>query len=176
MTKWHDMAVAPRSEVVDGVTKAKFILGYCPDEAITPEACVEVIWWEPLAEKGAWYGTFGEEMKPTKWAPMPAVDAEPAIGGWQPIATAPKDGTFVDLWEPERCDEILEARWTRQPCEFCHDDVMYHEYCWIFVFGTKNNTIFVPNSAVSHWRPTALITMDQAEDEAQRQARVFWGF
>jgi hypothetical protein len=32
-------------------------------------------------------------------------------GDWQPIETAPKDGTLVDLWSSAACRRVVNARW-----------------------------------------------------------------
>ena len=31
--------------------------------------------------------------------------------GWQPIETAPKNGTFIDLWDDKYMYRITDARW-----------------------------------------------------------------
>ena len=81
---WQTMASAPKSSVDSaGRVRGHYLLGYCPDEGISPEACVDVIWWEPLtlAENGTlgcWYSGL-QEVRPILWRPMPVLPAPAQI-------------------------------------------------------------------------------------------------
>lgn len=61
---WKDMACAPKK---DDKGKPIYLQGYCPDEGVTPEACVMVIWWEEA--EGKWFaeGQCDDGVRPTKW-------------------------------------------------------------------------------------------------------------
>lgn len=85
MSEWQPIETAPKSQAdgreVDGV----YLLGFTRteiDEAdgVSPEACIDVIWWEPLlpnkaGTRGRWTANrFGEamEVEATHWMPLPA--------------------------------------------------------------------------------------------------------
>jgi hypothetical protein len=63
---------------------------------------------------------------------------------WQPISTAPKDGTviLIHLPDPRRKRNVVEAYWVR-PCEGATDDRCF----WKTVYG-----IALPEQA-THWMP-----------------------
>lgn len=53
----------------------------------------------------------------TQGKPLPIDDDEPRYGVWQDISTAPKDGTYIDvfafvLWENEPC-RVTDVRWRK---------------------------------------------------------------
>lgn len=60
--------------------------------------------------------------------------------GWQPIETAPKDGTVVDLFYP-LLGRVADARWTAEL-----------SMGWV-TDGPMGETITRPNSELTHWRP-----------------------
>lgn len=78
--EWPPIETAPKS-VADGRrVEGIYLLGYCPDEdTVDPQACIDVIWWEPLLPNNA--GTRGKwcrsacgtavECKPTHWHHLP---------------------------------------------------------------------------------------------------------
>jgi hypothetical protein len=73
---WQPIDTAPKSTSEGGRIKAIYLLGFCPDEAISREACIDAIWWEPLTKgndgkMGCWYGSGAMEVRPTHWQPLP---------------------------------------------------------------------------------------------------------
>ncbi|HEX7853802.1 MAG TPA: hypothetical protein VF503_08920 [Sphingobium sp.] len=81
--EWQDIATArkstsephPNSRKVKGV----YLLGFIPDpDAIDPQSCISVIWWEPHMgprKQGCWVTDatciHGEGVQPTHWAYLP---------------------------------------------------------------------------------------------------------
>jgi hypothetical protein len=83
------------------------------------------------AVEAAKQAAFPKMMQPDKW--RAALDAyESAM--WQPIETAPRDGTEVLTWDGESWDV---ARWTPEAALF-HKGMWETEACGIFP---------------THWRP-----------------------
>ncbi len=78
---WRTMETAPKSTstpVTMGADKGAhvqgvYILGYMPDMALEPAACVEVIWWEPNEKdgKGCWVSNTETEVNPLLWTYIP---------------------------------------------------------------------------------------------------------
>lgn len=59
---------------------------------------------------------------------------------WQPIETAPKDGTTIDLWL-QAGERIADARWNRDAWRFwCQDE--FESMDWIKIVGRA-----------THWMP-----------------------
>ena len=76
--EWQPIATAPKSTVENGLVRGIYILGYCPDEGTDPQACISVIWWEPLMRngRGQWHGEICDTpMRPTHWLPLPKAPA-----------------------------------------------------------------------------------------------------
>lgn len=78
---WRPIATAPKSTVTGSGVQGVYLLGFCPDESMSPEACIDVVWWEPLTASedgtlGGWYGNGAMEVRPTHWMPLP--EAPPA--------------------------------------------------------------------------------------------------
>lgn len=80
MSTWQPIETAPKSTSTparDGGhhVRGVYLLGFCPDEILSPEACVCVIWWEPHhygQDRGAWVGDSTLEVRPTHWMHLPA--------------------------------------------------------------------------------------------------------
>jgi hypothetical protein len=71
LPQWQTIDNAPKSTHVGSHVTGIYILGYCPDEGATPEACISVVWWEPLLNGGVW--TDGHmTVRPTHWMRLPA--------------------------------------------------------------------------------------------------------
>lgn len=78
LLSWQDIVTAPKSTSTplpggQHSVKGVYLIGYCPEEGASPEACIGVIWWEPnhhALGRGAWVGDLGCEVKPTKWRPL----------------------------------------------------------------------------------------------------------
>lgn len=54
-----------------------YLLGFCPDEGLSPQACITVIWWEPHQGpkgEGEWISDTGS-VRPTHWMELPAAPA-----------------------------------------------------------------------------------------------------
>ncbi len=77
---WKPIETAPKSAAdgsrVDGI----YLLGFAPEEELSPEACIDVVWWEPLLPnkaggRGKWVrngmGDDKDECAPTHWMPLP---------------------------------------------------------------------------------------------------------
>lgn len=85
-----------------------------------------------------------------------AINAIPAVDEWQPIETAPKDGTEILVWRSDA--GVLLARWT-SCAEFLtdaeldkmSDDSAHQEdwFCADFVAGCRMQEDCDP----THWRP-----------------------
>lgn len=82
MIDWNTMDSVPKSTSTPtphgAHVQAVYILGFMPDEALEPEACVEVIWWEPHEKNGlgCWVSNIDEDIRPTMWARIPALPKE----------------------------------------------------------------------------------------------------
>jgi hypothetical protein len=60
---------------------------------------------------------------------------------WQPIETAPKDGTLIDLWDDDACRRLPDCKW--------HDGRWRQRYA-------ENGTFFIiyeGEDDLSHWMP-----------------------
>lgn len=74
-------------------------------------------------------------------------------GVWQPIETAPKDGTVIDLWAPSG-DRWSDCFWGK-PVHECgemgqHCDSDWHSAAPNWVFSMFNEFLHVPPT---HWLP-----------------------
>lgn len=79
----------------------------------------------------------------------------PALQGWQPIESAPKDGTPVDLWcaNSEFPNRVTDAQW-RKPTEsewFVHggDGMKTADAQWLDPLGWP----MTGDDAPTHWQP-----------------------
>ncbi len=72
--QWQPIETAPKSTSTDVPggkhVEAVYLLGFCPEEGISPAGCIEVIWWEPNMDGGVWCAS-GFAIKPTHWMPLP---------------------------------------------------------------------------------------------------------
>lgn len=78
--RWQPIDTAPKSTHEGEYVRGIYLLGYCPEEGIRPDACICVIWWEPLQNGGEWVNEAGALVRPTHWMPLPEPPAaeEPA--------------------------------------------------------------------------------------------------
>lgn len=84
----RDLAHATRFRCsADGSAVAGvYLLGFCfdPDLDFDPQACIDIVWWEPLLPnraggRGKWCrNNAGEaiEVSPTHWQPLPAAPTQ----------------------------------------------------------------------------------------------------
>lgn len=74
-------------------------------------------------------------------------DLLPVLGaqGWQPIETAPKDGTWIHLYQPDNGDNI--ACWMD-----CDISWWFIDISWWFIEDGKNAHA-LRGAAPTHWRP-----------------------
>jgi hypothetical protein len=63
---------------------------------------------------------------------------------WQPIETAPKDGTEIDLWYPDL---------GRQPAAHWDTTGLGFGWCWPNWNEGRLETVIRPNIAPTHWMP-----------------------
>ncbi|MET4529119.1 hypothetical protein [Bradyrhizobium sp. JR18.2] len=81
------------------------------------------------------------------------ISADTVPQGWQPIATAPRDGTVVELtWmDNGRPQEIYPMQWghIQRNKLFAGDTVGM----WIMPNGAATWTEHDPDGAPTHWRP-----------------------
>lgn len=63
---------------------------------------------------------------------------------WQPIETAPKNGTKVDLWYPGIIGRVADSFWA--------EDGVWSPGYWI-TRDSEGDTHLYPNSAPTHWMP-----------------------
>lgn len=89
-------------------------------------------------------------------APTPSAqqDAQAVPQGWQPIETAPKDGTVIDLWHEEfgreaDCYWGLPHHCCGEMGSLCDSDWHSLEPGWVGTF----NEIMSPANAYTHWMP-----------------------
>ncbi len=83
--------------------------------------------------------------------------AVPLFGGWQPIASAPRDGTKIDVWLAKAHCRVTNCYWVR-PQHTCGENEGYCDSCpdhdgWVdgedFMYGyTKEQP--------THWMPVPL--------------------
>lgn len=73
MSEWQPIETAPKSKVINGAVRAKYLLGFIPDEAayVDRAAGISVIWWEPILNGGCWNSENCEDAKPSHWHPLP---------------------------------------------------------------------------------------------------------
>lgn len=81
-------------------------------------------------------------------------DAQAVPQGWQPIETAPKDGTVIDLWHEEfgreaDCYWGLPHHCCGEMGSLCDSDWHSLEPGWVGTF----NEIMSPANAYTHWMP-----------------------
>lgn len=98
---------------------------------------------------GIWFVT--DPLHPSRFIPFPAHDAE-ALGweyegvcerrDWQPIETAPKDGTVVDLWGGER---LADCRFF---CPYDEDDD--EERRWYQRYAESDSWFYI-DCEPTHW-------------------------
>jgi hypothetical protein len=71
------------------------------------------------------------------------------LGAWQPIATAPRDGTRVLIYMPEASrQKVMEAYWAK-PWEGAPE-----EQCWWSTpHGPAGRGYTILPKAVTHWQP-----------------------
>lgn len=75
--RWQPIDTAPKSTHEGEYVRGIYLLGYCPEEGIRPDACICVIWWEPLQNGGEWVNEAGASVRPTHWQPLPPAPEEP---------------------------------------------------------------------------------------------------
>lgn len=90
--------------------------------------------------------------------------AEPALA-WQPISTAPKDGTMFLCW-------VAAARWSRPDgeCSSHEHDVSQVDFCWWRKVEESPDGGYFDNAAgqigdsqvVTHWRAIDMTPIDAA--------------
>lgn len=73
---------------------------------------------------------------------------------WQPIATAPKDGTLIDLWLPKSRQRTTRCYWGR-PQHTCGENEGYCDSCpdhdgWV---DGEDFTLGYTSEEPSHWMP-----------------------
>jgi hypothetical protein len=79
MTNWQTMDNAPKSTSTPcpggNHVRGIYILGLMPDDALDPESCVDVIWWEPHEnnEQGCWVSNTETNIHPVLWTHIPAL-------------------------------------------------------------------------------------------------------
>lgn len=87
---WRSMDAAPKSAADGNRVEGVYLLGFIPDDDLAdPQACIDVIWWEPLLPnskggRGKWCANrYSEacEVAPTKWQHLPNVQATSAEVG-----------------------------------------------------------------------------------------------
>jgi hypothetical protein len=113
---WRDMSTAPK----DGT----HLLVKLPGETMPPTVAH---WFQPVpgpdAGDAGWYLSVqqfaGPAIEPVGWLPIPALTRQEQRGAveWRPIDTAPKDGTWVELWRPLPVEDgpsfepLIVGRW-----------------------------------------------------------------
>jgi len=76
-------------------------------------------------------------------AASPPVSAQDAVTGWQPIETAPKDGSKIDLWvewEGEHGSRYANSFWSGSDADGWN-------------LGGHAQNQYVVRPTVTHWRP-----------------------
>jgi hypothetical protein len=83
---------------------------------------------------------------------------------WQPIETAPKDGTFIDLWNKKAGARIVNVRWVVEP-----RDRFAHPTCIMDGWKTSREGPWgcLSPDQFSHWMPLPSPPQSQAEAEKQ---------
>jgi len=68
--EWQKIETAPKTTG----HVAHCLLGFCPEDGLLPESCLDVIWWEPnsgdAGHGGSWMNNAGDCF-PTHWMPLP---------------------------------------------------------------------------------------------------------
>ena len=112
-------------------------------------------------EQGWWFrqlpdGGYSSESPDAAWKAWKAraALAQQEAQGWQPIETAPKDGTVIDLWHEEfgreaDCYWGLPHHCCGEMGSLCDSDWHSLEPGWV---GTCNE-IMSPANAYTHWMP-----------------------
>lgn len=92
----------------------------------------------------------------TLHTPPPVATATVVDAGWQGIASAPRDGTVIDLWG-EELGRMTDCYWGR-PSHECGEMGQYCDSDWhgdtreSWVDGTFNERL--SNTFITHWRAT----------------------
>jgi hypothetical protein len=68
-------------------------------------------------------------------------DPVPATTGWQPVETAPKDGTVIDLWLPD--GRAPACRWGRNGWQIEFAEMP----------GSFESLVAARGDAATHWMP-----------------------
>lgn len=115
-------------------------LGVDPDD-VTWDAATETVDGDVQAVIGNIFCTkFGED-----WSPSDPHSSEQAAQGWQPIETAPKDGTPVDLFS-QYGRRWCNYRWDKQIRRGMWSDAAYAHRVW-------HDRPCMYEASVTHWMP-----------------------
>ena len=86
---WRPIAEAPKSVADGSRVTGIYLLGFTfePDLDFDPQACIDVIWWEPLLPnkaggRGKWCANAAGdavECEPTHWMPLPAAPSAKGV-------------------------------------------------------------------------------------------------
>lgn len=95
---------------------------------------------------------------------------------WQPIETAPKDGTMIDLWvDGDYPQRYSDAHWGKggHECgemgEYCDSDWHSQEEGWTCSFGMP-----IPENKVTHWLPLPPPPTEQSSAPAKGEFGEPW--
>jgi hypothetical protein len=98
-------------------------------------------WHETLRTDGCGEYWMGRRAKALAKADAILASLPSPEGEWQPIASAPKDGTRIDIW----------AHWPEHDRRERTTDAYWNGRCW--QLGQYNEMQFVHRPAATHWRP-----------------------
>ncbi len=141
-----------------------------PQAGVSEEEIARVLAYEewphaPEHERKAWTDAHYNRWLRHARAILARLTPAPAVEGWKPIETAPKDGTFVDLLYPYPRGRTINCQWTTDFEIGWHWMTPQWDAGGKLLPESKWFTNTYPGMQPSHWMPIPLPPATQADLE-----------